>query len=389
MLMSKLIEPLCDMLEKGESVIMATVVRTPGQALLAGAKMLVRADGSFLGTIGGGLLEKEALTIAAEMFAPGACRMRIMEFSGEVVTDIQTLCGKGVTVFIVNIAAVSANLRTYRKLLDALQRGVKCCLITDVSANGAKRRGAKRGVICEDGSTLGEVSCEDERLSALLQKARSVTAPTLQRFGDQLFFIDPWVVPDTVYLFGAGHVAREVAALTAKAGFRTIVLDDREKFADPARFTMAQNVIVLGSFEDCFRGLAINDRSYVIIITRERRHEKTVLRQALATKAGYIGIIGSIRKRDALFKDLMETGFSIDDLLRIYCPVGIGIMAETPVEIAMSIASELILVRAQRKAAQKKQARQLAFHEADMVSDDLEAKRAGTSGGRGLPLKTR
>jgi xanthine dehydrogenase accessory factor len=82
MLMSKLIEPLCDMLEKGESVIMATVVRTPGQALLAGAKMLVRADGSFLGTIGGGLLEKEALTIAAEMFVPEACRMRIMEFSG-------------------------------------------------------------------------------------------------------------------------------------------------------------------------------------------------------------------------------------------------------------------------------------------------------------------
>jgi xanthine dehydrogenase accessory factor len=357
--MSKLIEPMCDMLQGGESVIMATVVKTPGQALLAGAKMLVRADGLSIGTIGGGLLEKEALTIAAEMFTPEAPRMRIMEFSGEAVADMRTLCGKGVTVFIEHIAAVSANVLTYRKLLEALQREVKCCLITDISADGMKRRRARSGIVCEDGSTFGEVSCEDERLSALLQKARSITAPALQHFGDRCFFIDPWVVPDTVYLFGAGHVAREVAELTGKAGFRTIVLDDREKFAAPKWFPMAEDVVVLSSFEDCFRGLAINDKSHVIIITRERRHEKTVLRQALATKAGYIGVIGSIRKRDALFRELSAEGLAIDELLRLYCPIGINILAEAPVEIAVSIVSQLILLRAQKKAAKKLHFQQL------------------------------
>jgi xanthine dehydrogenase accessory factor len=220
-----------------------------------------------------------------------------------------------------------------------------------------------------------------------LQKARSVTAPSLQHFGEKRFFIDPWVVPDTVYLFGAGHVARQVAELTGKAGFRIIVLDDREKFADAERFPTADDIVVLNSFEDCFRGLAINDKSCVIIITRERRHEKTVLRQALGTKAAYIGMIGSIRKRDALFKELLDTGFGIDDLLRIYCPVGIGIMAETPVEIAVSIVAQLVLVRAQRKAAQKKQIRQSSVPETVPILDCPDGEGTGRVVGRELSLK--
>jgi xanthine dehydrogenase accessory factor len=271
-----------------------------------------------------------------------------MEFSGEVVADKQTFCGKGVSVFIEHIAAVSANARIFRKLLTSLQSGVKCCLITDVTADGTNRRRAHRGVVCEDGSTFGEISCEEEHLFALLQKARSVTVPTLQHFGEQRFFIDPWVVPDTVYLFGAGHVARQVAELTGKAGFRTIVLDDREKFADGERFPAADDIVVLNSFEDCFRGLAINDKSYDHI-TRERRHENALRR--VGDKGGIYGIIGSIRKRDALFKELLDT-VSVSMTCYGYCPSH-GIMAETPVEIAVSIVAQQFS-SGQRKAAQSR-----------------------------------
>ncbi len=356
--MRSLVQTLCDLVEEGESVVMATVVKTPGQQNRVGAKMLACADGVFYGTVGGGLLEKETLTIAAEMFASGTPRVRVLEFSGEAVSSMQTLCGKGITVFIERIAANPDSVIIYRKLLSSLDSGVKCCLITEASDNSGKRQRAHAGLVCEDGTTSGEVPCGDNALSVLLQKARSATSPVLQYLAKRKILIDPWVARSVVYLFGAGHIARELADLTGKAGFRTVVLDDRERFACPEHFPLADDIVVLSSFEDCFKDLDVQDDSFVIILTRERRYEKMVVRQALATGAGYIGIIGSIRKRDALFRELMEAGFSIDDLLRIFCPVGINILAETPSEIAVSIAAQLVLIRAQRIAGGKKSDKQ-------------------------------
>jgi xanthine dehydrogenase accessory factor len=357
--MSRVIQSICDMLIEGENVVMATLVNFQGKARLNGAKMLVRADGVSLGTIGGGFLENETLSIASELFMPGAPRIRILEFSGEGVTNMQTPCGKGTEVFIEHIAANPENLQVYRRLLAARQNGVKCWLFTSIGENGNERIAVQRSFVCEDGSVTGEIACLGERLPALLEKVLAGSSPVFEQIGEKRFFVDPWTVPSTVYLFGAGHVAQEVAELTAKAGFRTIVLDDREKFANPERFPTADGVMVLSSFEDCFQGLIVNDDSYLVIVTRGRRFEKTVLKQAIRTKAGYIGVIGSIRKRDALFRELSGEGFSIDELLRLYCPIGINILAEAPVEIAVSIVSQLILLRAQKKAAKKPHFQQL------------------------------
>jgi len=99
--------------------------------------------------------------------------------------------------------------------------------------------------------------------------------------------------------------------------------------------------------------------------------------QALATKAGYIGVIGSLRKRDALFRELMDTGFSVDDLLRIYCPIGINILAKTPSEIAISIVAELVLVRSRRMVAQNSQSQVLSGAQYHSAQAD-----AGAAGGQ-------
>jgi xanthine/CO dehydrogenase XdhC/CoxF family maturation factor len=138
----------------------------------------------------------------------------------------------------------------------------------------------------------------------------------IEDIGGRKLFLNPWSIPETVYICGAGHVAQETAELAVKSGFRTIVLDDREKYANRDRFPTADDVVVLDSFDDCFRELAVTNDSYVIIATRGHRFEKTLVRQALRTRAGYIGLIGSVRKRDALFAELSGEGFGIDDLLR-------------------------------------------------------------------------
>ena len=92
-------------------------------------------------------------------------------------------------------------------------------------------------------------------------------------------------------------------------GFRTVVLDDRQEFANRQRFPGADEIIVLDSFKRALEGLAINADSYLVLVTRGHAHDQTVLRQALSTAAGYIGMIGSGRKRDAIYRPWVKKVF--------------------------------------------------------------------------------
>jgi xanthine dehydrogenase accessory factor len=124
------------------------------------------------------------------------------------------------------------------------------------------------------------------------------------------------------------------------------VIDDRPEFASQERFPAADRIQVAASFEGVVQTLPIDEDSYLVIVTRGHSHDKCVLSQALRTKAAYIGMIGSTRKVTETFKALSQEGFSADELARVHAPIGISIGAETPEEIAISIAAELIQVRA-------------------------------------------
>jgi len=94
--------------------------------------------------------------------------------------------------------------------------------------------------------------------------------------------------------------------------------------------------------------LEIGDDSYLIIVTRGHAHDQTILRQALGTNAGYIGMIGSRRKRNQVYDNLYREGFSLSEFERVCSPIGLDIGAETPEEIAVNIVAELIKVRAEK-----------------------------------------
>jgi xanthine dehydrogenase accessory factor len=138
-----------------------------------------------------------------------------------------------------------------------------------------------------------------------------------------------------------------VAALTRRVGLHTVVLDDRAEYANQERFPGADDIIVLASFENAFQDIEIGADSYLVIVTRGHSHDRTVLAQALGSRAGYIGMMGSRRKRDTIYESLIREGFQREDLQRVRCPIGLEIGAESPEEIAVSIVAELILVRSE------------------------------------------
>jgi xanthine dehydrogenase accessory factor len=202
------------------------------------------------------------------------------------------------------------------------------------------------GRICATGSdgSAGIV----QRLQDIVH---SLTESAQVEIEGQHFWVDVISNTGVVYIFGAGHISREVNELAQRVGFSTVVLDDREEYANRQRFGVPAEIIVLGSFEDCLKDAKLDEDSYVVIVTRGHVYDKVVLAQCLRTKAGYIGMIGSLRKKETIYRALLAEGFTQEDLNRVHCPIGLKMETETPAEIAVSIVGELIDERAKKRNA--------------------------------------
>jgi xanthine dehydrogenase accessory factor len=166
------------------------------------------------------------------------------------------------------------------------------------------------------------------------------------KFEHALVIIEPAAMPKAAFLFGAGHVAKPTAHLCALTGFYVTVLDDRKEFANADNFPDSHETRVLDSFENAFDSLHVDKDSFIVIFTRGHLHDRTVLAQALKTEAGYIGMIGSRKKRDNIYKALLRIGYEQRDIDRVHSPIGLGIGAQSPEEIAVSIVAEMIQKRA-------------------------------------------
>lgn len=152
----------------------------------------------------------------------------------------------------------------------------------------------------------------------------------------------------TCYIFGGGHVSQALVPVISKVNFKSVVYEDRERFADLSLFPGA-DAAILGSFMNITERVEITEDDYIVIVTRGHQADYEVLEQSLRTPATYIGMIGSRHKFELTRKRLKEAGFNDDDIARIHNPIGLPILAETPDEIAVSITAELIRHRAERK----------------------------------------
>lgn len=164
---------------------------------------------------------------------------------------------------------------------------------------------------------------------------------------DEKFIVQKVHTMGKAYIFGAGHVSKETAAILDITEFETIVLDDRNEFANKERFPNSQ-VMVLDTLEE-FGDLGVDDDSYILIITRGHLYDYNVLYWALKTNAYYIGMIGSKSKINMTYEKLKKDGFTDEDLKRVHAPIGVKLDAKTPGEIAVSIAAELINERGARE----------------------------------------
>jgi xanthine dehydrogenase accessory factor len=149
-----------------------------------------------------------------------------------------------------------------------------------------------------------------------------------------------------LFVVGAGHIAVPLARLAGMLGLAVVVLDDREAFATADRFPDAARV-VRTDFADPFREVTPGPDDLVVLVTRAHRYDFDCLSRLLDRQPTprYIGMVGSRRRVRAAFRALLDAGVPPDHLARIHAPIGLDVGAETPEEIAIAIAAELVAVR--------------------------------------------
>jgi len=337
--MRHVLDTLISALDRGESAILATIVRSSGSApRTSGARMVVLADNTLAGSVGGGAVEG-ACQAEAKALLNSAKSYAQFDFSlsASAAAEQGMVCGGAVTVLLQKVEPAEVGL--FRRLRQTYAAGRRPLLLTVLPSEGALPQLL----------TLG--AGEDEQLAGSLRQqlvGRNEREPFTVNHDGREIFVEPLVHPGTVHLVGAGHVALATAHVAAFTGFELVVLDDRAEFANAERYPQAREVRVLDSFDNCLGELGPDD--YVVIVTRGHMHDREVLAQALRTGAGYVGMIGSRRKRQAVFATLMEKGFTEEDFQRVHNPIGLPIGADTPEEIGVSIVAELIQVRAQAGA---------------------------------------
>jgi xanthine dehydrogenase accessory factor len=157
-------------------------------------------------------------------------------------------------------------------------------------------------------------------------------------------FVEPIIPQPVAIVFGAGHISKSLARVAGLAGFRTVIVDDREMFANRERFPDADEIWA-DEYENIYPKLTVNESSYIVIVTRGHRDDMRILKWAVSTPARYVAMIGSKRKVIGVVKELQNEGIAPEAFERIHAPMGLDIGAITPEEIAISVVSEMIAVR--------------------------------------------
>lgn len=321
--MIELLEHCIAQLEGGDHFALATIVESHGSVPRgSGAVMAVHRDGSIFGTVGGGALEANAMESAAKVLAGGGDICIQFDLTNTDAAKSGMICGgRGLmTVMLVT----EAHRQVFQEALERTGKGRRGFLVTTWRQDGTEPWG-----FCyrEGGSGQwdGLYPRPDGRMEYLL----------------------PLHSGGRLLIFGAGHVSREIAPLCTHLGFQVAVMDDRAEFASEARFPDC-TVRVLDQM-DCPPAMVLDGDDYVVIATRGHLHDLNCLEWALRTGAGYIGMIGSRRKKGMVLAEMAARGIPTAVLDEVCTPIGLDIQADTPVEIAVSVAAQLIEKRAVRQ----------------------------------------
>jgi Xanthine and CO dehydrogenases maturation factor, XdhC/CoxF family len=321
----------------GEAFAVGLLAHVQGSApQKAGARLLVLPDGTMRGTVGGGCLEMETRRRALTALRTGEPDLFELRLDDDFGWDDGLICGGRTTL-----------------LVSPRPAGMADAAEAALAERAAGRRSLVATVLAAPTGSSGAVGA-----AVRLPEAGGSAAPlpfpltTPQGPKPELVEQDGWRVlvetvrpAPTLVVMGCGHIGAALVELAAGVGFRVIAVDDRADYARADRLPGAAEVHCADMLEAA-RTLPSGPDTYWVIVTRGHRNDGTVLAQVINREFGYLGMIGSRRKVRLIREGILKEGIAdAERLARLHSPVGLDIGAESPREIALSIAAELVAVR--------------------------------------------
>ena len=348
--MKEVFEEATNQINEKHPLVIATVVRTKGSTpQKPGAKLLVRNDGSGVGTLGGGCVEGDIWYAAKQLMKNrGSAEAIGYELNEEIAAQDGLVCG-GTMFFLVDPIYEKGQEALFLDEINSAYLGgepVALASLVKTTPDIDSKLGGKL-LIRSDGSvvgTLGANNLNSEAIKYGIELMAYGNSKYVRSETGAEYFVEGYTTPPQIILCGGGHVSRAIYTFAVNLGFNLTVIDDREEFANKTRFPLA-NVVVAESSAEGFRSIEINKNTFIVIATRGHRYDHVSLEAALNTSASYIGLLGSKRKTILIYEELLSKGVSIDRIKDVRAPIGLDINARTPEEIAISIMAEILMIR--------------------------------------------
>jgi xanthine dehydrogenase accessory factor len=315
--MREVLSELTEWTKAGEDIALATVVETWGSSPRPlGSKMVVTRSGKMAGSVSNGCIEGAVFEEAQKVLKSREPKVAAFGVADEVAFEVGLACGGHIEVFIQPLGPV------HQQLLAKLQGDEPATLLTNLSSGEAQ---------LIEGSGPG---------SELARREGNV-------------FTEPFRRPAHLVIIGAIHIAIPLHRLAKLMGYRVTIVDARAKFATRERFPEADELIVAWP-DEAMTKLAIDNSTYVVILTHDPKFDLPALRSVLAKDAGYIGAIGSRKTNQNRFDALRAEGFTEEQLSRVHGPIGFDLGSRGAEETALGILAEITAVRFDGSGASKR-----------------------------------
>ena len=346
---SELFENLDKLRESEGKVALATLVNTRGTTpRKEGAQMLVGEGGRILGSVTiGGCVDAQVIEESAGVLEGNRPRLLELDLGDEEAWEIGLTCGGTIEVFMepVTLDRPDATLALYERARAHADTGGRAAIVTrlDGEGNGAKRLVLDTGVA---EGTLGSADL-DRRVTEEARAALAAGKSKTLLLEGMRAFIEVLAPPSVLAIIGASHVAMPLVTLARTLGYRTVVVDGRPRFATRERFPDADDLRI-GIPSELVRDIPMLATTALVLVAHDYKYDVPVLKHALASPVGYIGLLGSNRRGAAILNILREDGVAAEALERVRVPIGLDLGAQSAPEIALAILAEVLAVH--RKA---------------------------------------
>lgn len=340
--MKTLFQKIVSSLEKGTDCVLMMITGDGGYVPRGcSAKMMVARDGSQVGTIGGGDLEARALKLAQHVLKTKSLYSPALLLDNTSLIDLDMLpAGHAQVNFLYLSAQDEATINLFKYGRSLINQNHDSWLILEYEPE----KPFQISFYSRSAGILGKHSPYiSEHLSSM-----TIAKPVYIVDGDKFYYAEPIARKGQVYIFGGGHVTKQLVPLLSLTEFRTIVVDNSEDYSSSSLYPLATRTMV-SDFANAIDTLHISPRDYILIMTRSPMYDYSLIRQALKTPAKYIGMLGNTNKAEIFNRQLFDDGFDRNDIKRILCPMGLPIGSTTPEEIAISITAQLIKFKAEYK----------------------------------------